>query len=467
MNKNPNTNYNSSDEFQAEIGKVKQVFLSFAAKIDPVNFSLLLNNFALKSGDVFYFSQPDKNITFLSFDELTVQTFNTNEFNLINKEIVVLNNKLISNHAEFPGIDFPVFLTCAKFPTKKNSEEWKDFGEIDFIIPKISLYKNSDSYFLLYNVLSESFSSHENLNEILEKNVEKIFQLESKLKDDISERSKISLAEQSDDEVKWSAKISDTLESIKQNHIAKIVLSRRIKFNINLGINWQSTVNELNEKYPNCTNFLLKSNESVFFGSTPELLAGFSGNKFFTEALAGSIMRGNDLTQDVNYETDLLKSKKNKFEHDIVTNHLKDSLQIFVEKIEIDEKPIVKKFSNIQHLQTGIKGTLKPGANIFEIISSLFPTPAVCGIPKEKSLQMISELEEFDRGLFSGLIGWFNCKGFGEFNVAIRSALINKNSLYTYAGCGIVEGSNSFEEFEETKLKLKPILSLFDDADKS
>jgi len=467
MNKNPDTNSNSSDEFLTDMGKAKQVFLSFAVKIDPVNFFILLNDFVQKPGDVFYFCQPDKNITFLSFDELTVQSFNTNEFNLITKEIEVLNNKLISNHDEFPGINFPVFLTCIKFPTNKSSNEWEDFGEIDFIIPKLSLYKNSDSYFLLYNVLSESFSNHENLNEILENNVEKIFQLELKLKDNISDRSKISLIEQSDDESKWSAKISDTLESIKQKHIAKIVLSRRIKHNINSVINWQSTFNELNEKYPNCTNFLLKSNDAIFFGSTPELLAGFSGNQFFTEALAGSIMRGNDLTQDVNYETSLLKSEKNKFEHDVVTNHLKDSLQNFVEKIEIDERPIVKKFSNIQHLQTGIKGTLKPGSNIFEIISSLFPTPAVCGIPKEKSLQMISELEEFDRGLFSGLIGWFNCKGFGEFNVAIRSALINKNLLYTYAGCGIVEGSDPLEEFEETKLKLKPILSLFDNADKS
>ncbi len=221
---------------------------------------------------------------------------------------------------------------------------------------------------------------------------------------------------------------------------------------------------DLDQKYPTCTNFLIKSGESIFFGSTPELLARFSGNQFFTEALAGSIMRGENSTEDARLENELLMSKKNKVEHDLVTDHIKTSLQNFLEKIEIDENPTVKKFSNIQHLQTNVKGILKQDSNIFDIITALFPTPAVCGIPKEKSLQLIKDTEEFDRGLFSGLIGWFNFNGYGEFNVAIRSALINKNTLYTFAGCGIVEDSNPDDEFEETNLKLKPILSLFDNA---
>jgi len=98
---------------------------------------------------------------------------------------------------------------------------------------------------------------------------------------------------------------------------------------------------------------------------------------------------------------------------------------------------------------------------------SLFPTPAVCGIPKDKSLKLIEETETFDRGLFSGIIGWFNTDGYGEFFVSIRSALVNDKKLYAYAGCGIVDGSDPVEEFEETNLKLNPILSLFNNADKN
>jgi menaquinone-specific isochorismate synthase len=220
----------------------------------------------------------------------------------------------------------------------------------------------------------------------------------------------------------------------------------------------------LNQKYPTCINFLIKSGGSIFFGSTPELLAQFSDNQFFTEALAGSIKRGDNLNDDKRYENELFQSKKNKVEHDAVTNYIISSLKDFLEDIDINSKPVIKKLPNIQHLQTAIKGTLKPDKNIFEIISALFPTPAVCGIPQDKSLQLIREAEDFDRGLYSGLIGWFNCKGYGEFSVAIRSSLINNNQMYLYAGCGIVEDSDPTEEFEESKLKLRSILSLFDDA---
>ena len=467
MNKTSHTDTIHPDNFLESLGKSKQVFLSFAARISPINFNLLLDNFALKSNDVFYFSQPDKKITFLSFDELTIQTFESGEFKIISEEIEVLKKKLISNHSEFPDVNFPVFLTCAKFPVNKSADEWKDFGEIDFIIPRFSLFKQSDSFYLLYNLLTESFSNSENINLLLEQQAEKIYQLEARLKGNNDDKSVISLIEQMDDETNWNKKVSDSIDAIKQKKIEKIVLSRRLKFEIQSELNWQNTFKQLDEKYPNCTNFLLKSGDSIFFGSTPELLAEFSGNQFFTEALAGSIMRGINADEDNNLENELLESKKNKVEHDEVTNHIKSSLKNFLENIEIDENPVVKKFSNIQHLQTRIRGKLKTDTDIFDIINSMFPTPAVCGIPKEKTLQLIREFEDFDRGLYSGLIGWFNCQGSGEFNVAIRSALINKNLMYAYAGCGIVEDSNPHEEYEETKLKLKPILSLFDNANKS
>ncbi|MDP2362409.1 MAG: isochorismate synthase, partial [Ignavibacteria bacterium] len=221
---------------------------------------------------------------------------------------------------------------------------------------------------------------------------------------------------------------------------------------------------ELNSKYPSCTNFLYKSGKSIFFGSTPEVLIRFTGVTFFTEALAGSIMRGTNPEQDKLLENELLKSEKNKVEHDAVIDYIQKSIYDFVDEIEIVKSPVVKKLPNIQHLQTSVTGTLKSKDQMFKIISSLFPTPAVCGIPKEQSLKMIEKTENFDRGLFSGVVGWFNADDYGEFFVTIRSALVKENKLYAYAGCGIVEGSDPKEEYEETNLKLIPILSLFNNA---
>ena len=464
MNKNSHTDTSYPDEFLENYSNTKQVFLSFAAKISPINFNLLLDHFTKATNDVYYFSQPDKKIQFLSFDELTVQTFNASEFNKITSELKVLNSKLISNHDEFPKIEFPVFLTCSKFPLNRKSDEWSNFGEIDFLIPKLSIFQSGENFFLLYNTLTESFSSYENLNEILERHTTHIYQLESRLTELKFQKSSISLLEKSDTEEKWAKKIREIINEIRQNKLDKVVLSQRLKFEIKSEINWQFIFRELDENYPNCTNYLLKSGKSIFFGSTPELLARFSGNNFSTEALAGSISRGKDLTEDIEFENKLLKSKKNIFEHNAVTQHIKSSIQKFVHDLEINENPVVKKLSNIQHLQTILRGKLKAESNIFDIILSLFPTPAVCGMPKLKALEIINELEDFDRGLFTGLIGWFNCKGNGEFNVTLRCGLINQDNLYVFAGCGIVENSDPMEEYEEINLKLKPILFLFENA---
>jgi menaquinone-specific isochorismate synthase len=71
-------------------------------------------------------------------------------------------------------------------------------------------------------------------------------------------------------------------------------------------------------------------------------------------------------------------------------------------------------------------------------------------------------MEPHDRGLFSGMIGWFNFNNEGEFAVAIRSALLRKKSIHAFAGCGIVKGSDPEAEYSESELKLKPIISLFE-----
>jgi len=458
---------NTSDDFSENLSDPKKVFFSYAAKISPLKFTLLLEHFTNKGDDVFYYSEPDTNISFLSFEILNKQSFCFDNYELLAEEISILKSKLVSNHSDYEKFNLPIFITSVKFPIKKDSEEWSDFGDIDFIIPKIILFQHSGTCFIVANFFSESFSHHENFNEFLERETELIYNLENRLQESSGDRVILKDINNSDNLENWANKIHSVVEEIKREKIDKVVIARRVENEITAPISWHKTLSDLNIKYPTCTNFLYKSGKSIFFGSTPEILIKYSGNTFFTEALAGSIMRGIDPDQDRQLEEELLKSDKNKVEHEAVIDYIKKSVFNFVEQVEIVKNPVVKKLPNIQHLQTSVTGTLKSKDQIFKIISSLFPTPAVCGIPKEQSLKMIEKTENFDRGLFSGVIGWFNADNYGEFFVTIRSALVKNNKLYAYAGCGIVEGSDPQEEFEETQLKLKPILSLFNNADKN
>ena len=454
-------------DFSENLSDPNKVFFSYAAKISQLKFTLLLEHFAAKADDVFYYCEPDRNISFLSFEQLNKQSFSFDNYELLEAEISKLKSKLISNHSDYEKFNLPIFITSVKFPIKKSSAEWEDFSDLDFIIPKIILFQYSGTCFLIANFFSESFSHQENFNEFLEREAELIYNLESRLQENQSDRTILIDVDNTNDFENWKAKIETVISDIKHEKIEKVVIARRVEKEISSLINWQKTLDELNKKYPTCTNFLYKSGKSVFFGSTPEVLIKYSGQTFFTEALAGSIKRGDNPEQDKLFENELLKSDKNKLEHNAVIDYIQDSVQDFVDKIEIVKNPVVKKLPNIQHLQTSVTGTLKSKDQMFKIISSLFPTPAVCGIPKELSLKMIEKTENFDRGLFSGLIGWFNADNYGEFFVTIRSALVKENKLYAYAGCGIVEGSDPKEEFEETNLKLKPILSLFNNASKS
>ncbi len=455
---------NTSKDFSENLSDPNKIFFSYAAKISPLKFTLLLNHFAAKADDVFYYAEPTNEISFLSFEILNKQSFSFDNYEMLAKEISILKGKLVSNHNEFEKFNLPLFITSAKFPVQKKSEEWKDFNDIDFIIPKIILFQHSGTSFIIANFFSESFSHQENFNEFLTRETELIYDLENRLQE--SNDNKTVLKEVTiDDFENWKTQITSVVDEIKRENIDKVVVARRIEKEISSEINWQKTLSELNLKFPTCTNFLYKSGKSIFFGSTPEILIKYSGNTFSTEALAGSIMRGNNPAEDKQLEDELLKSEKNKIEHEAVIDYIKKAIFNYVEKVEMDAVPVVKKLPNIQHLQTSVTGILKSKDDIFKIVSSLFPTPAVCGIPKDQSLKMIEKTEAFDRGLFSGIIGWFNADNYGEFFVTIRSALVKGNKLYAYAGCGIVDGSDAKEEFEETQLKLKPILSLFNNAD--
>jgi menaquinone-specific isochorismate synthase len=458
---------NTSDDLSENLSDPKKVFFSYAAKISPLKFTLLLEHFVNIAEDVFYYSEPDSKISFLSFEILNRQSFSFDNYESLAEEISILKNKLVSNHSDYDKIKLPIFLTSVKFPVKKDSEEWSDFNDIDFIVPKIILFQNSGTCFIIANFFSESFSHHENFNEFLERETELIYNLENRLQEASEDRTSLKDINVNNEFENWKNKIESVIDEIKREKIDKVVIARRVENIITSSINWQKIMGDLNLRFPTCTNFLYKSGKSIFFGSTPEILIKYSGNTFSTEALAGSIKRGINPDQDKQLEEELLKSDKNKVEHEAVIDYIKKSIFNYVDEVEVVKNPVVKKLPNIQHLQTSVTGTLKSKDLIFKIISSLFPTPAVCGIPKEQSLKMIEKTENFDRGLFSGVIGWFNADNYGEFFVTIRSALVKDDKLFAYAGCGIVEGSDAEEEFEETQLKLKPILSLFNNADKN
>ncbi|XP_042509927.1 isochorismate synthase, chloroplastic-like isoform X5 [Macadamia integrifolia] len=176
-----------------------------------------------------------------------------------------------------------------------------------------------------------------------------------------------------------------------------------------------------------------------------------------SEALAGTRARGASEALDLQIERDLLSSPKDHVEFIIVRESIRRKLEVICDRVLVEPKKAIRKFRRVQHLYAGLSGRLRSEDDEFDILSSLHPTPAVCGFPTEEARRFIAETEMFDRGMYAGPVGWFGGRE-TEFSVGIRSALVGKGiDALIYAGAGIVEGTISSLEWEELELKTSQV----------
>ena len=179
----------------------------------------------------------------------------------------------------------------------------------------------------------------------------------------------------------------------------------------------------------------------------------------YSTCLAGSIARGKDEVEDELLGNMLLNDDKNLIEHQYVVDMIKEAMEDTCSEVVIPEHPRLLKLKHIQHLYTPVKGKVNPDSSLLSLVERLHPTPALGGLPRKTAVEKIREVEDLDRGFYGGPLGWFDHQGNGEFAVAIRSGLIQGNEASIFAGCGVVGDSIAEIEYEETKIKFKPMLS--------
>ena len=262
------------------------------------------------------------------------------------------------------------------------------------------------------------------------------------------------------DKKKYSETIFSVLGAIRPGKVEKAVISRSHHVKVGQGFSAVSAIQILRNMYPKCTNFMYSfPDEGIFFGSTPELLVRLKEKYIETEALAGTIARGRNMEEDRLLAETLFDSHKEREEHQFVIEQIKRKLEKLIPDLSFSNEPQILKLKNVQHLHTPISGNLKNGDNILSLVKQLHPTPAVAGTPTDKALDIIQRVETHDRGWYSGPVGWIDTKGDGEFCVALRSALVKDEEAHVFAGGGIVSESLPDQEWEETELKLQPILT--------
>ncbi|MGE5806120.1 MAG: isochorismate synthase [Ignavibacteria bacterium] len=446
-------------------------FISFILRNDQIFNNISIDDLLRSQDPLIFFEKPDEEYKFIAVSKAAEIIENGSQrFSAADKKIKEYKNRWINNWESYPSLKVPLFLSAVKFTPEHSEHDWKNFNDSVWIIPEIILLISQKNSYIIFNSIT-SISLSKNLTSQFGKILENLFRLFGEQKSPVQSnlmKSSIQKIEGNlpKDKKKWKNQINELIEEISADNIQKVVLSRKVELLLSSEFNFSGILKRLSERFPGCYIFLYRSVDSIFFGASPEMLLKFQNTFVEFDVIAGSAPRGKSADEDTILENELLSSKKNINEHKIVLEYIINSVKPFADDFTVSETT-VKKYSNIQHLWTRVSIKLKADFSIQALLKTVYPTPSICGMPKEKALGLIKKLESYKRGLYSGIIGWMNFNNSGEFIIAIRSALYCRRKLAIFAGNGIVKDSNADDEWKETDLKLNPILSLFENENKN
>lgn len=248
-------------------------------------------------------------------------------------------------------------------------------------------------------------------------------------------------------------RVDDLVGAIASGSLQKVVAAREVQLGFAGPLDALGTVSALAEQAQECQRFLFRWGDSSFIGATPERLLRKRGRALETAAVAGSIDAGAESP-----ERQLEANAKELEEHQLVVSAIQSVLDPVCEEMRLPNRPGVQRLKHLLHLCTPIQATLRSELHVLELLERLHPTPAVGGVPTSAALDWILRQEPFDRGWYAGGVGWFDAFGDGDFNVALRSGLLQGSQARLYAGAGIVRGSVAAAEYAETTLKLAAML---------
>ena len=246
---------------------------------------------------------------------------------------------------------------------------------------------------------------------------------------------------------------------IKLGDIFQVVLSQR--FEAKLTKKPLDIYKKLRITNPSPFMFFFNFNDFQIIGASPEILVRLRDNKITVRPIAGTRPRGKTVKEDLFYEKDLLKDKKELSEHlmllDLGRN---DAGKVSkVNTVKVTESFIIERYSHVMHIVSNVIGEYNKKFSKFKSMLAGFPAGTVSGAPKIRAMEIIDELETTKRKVYAGSIGYFSANGEFDTCIALRTAVAKNNKFYVQAGAGIVADSKPINEYEETVNKAKALIN--------
>ena len=246
-------------------------------------------------------------------------------------------------------------------------------------------------------------------------------------------------------------------EYIVEGDVMQVVLSQR------LSIPFEARPLDLYRAL-RCVNpspymYYLDLEDFYVVGSSPEILVHVEDNQVTVRPIAGTRPRGHTESEDKALEEELLADPKELAEHLMLIDLGRNDVGRIAEtgSVELTEKMVIERYSHVMHIVSNVTGTIKPDMSAIDVLRATFPAGTVSGAPKIRAMEIIDELEPVKRGVYSGAVGYLSWSGNMDTAIAIRTAVIQNDTLHIQAGAGIVYDSIPRNEWDETMNKGRAI----------
>lgn len=258
---------------------------------------------------------------------------------------------------------------------------------------------------------------------------------------------------------KFLAMVNKAKKYIKLGDIFQVVLSQR--FEAKLTKKPLEIYKKLRITNPSPFMFYFNFNDFQIIGASPEILVRLRDNKITVRPIAGTRPRGKNKKEDLFYEKDLLKDKKELSEHlmllDLGRNDAGKVSKI--NTVKVTESFIIERYSHVMHIVSNVVGDYNKKFSKFKSLMAGFPAGTVSGAPKIRAMEIIDELETSKRKVYAGGIGYFSANGEFDTCIALRTAVAKNKKFYVQAGAGIVADSKPTNEYDETVNKAKALIN--------
>lgn len=262
----------------------------------------------------------------------------------------------------------------------------------------------------------------------------------------------------------WLTLAEQANADIQNQKLTKVVLTRHIQVQGQHQFIPINVMKLLAHRYPNCTQIAISRSGSTLIAATPERLVTLQSGRVTCEAVAGTAPYLEGTSDQDQTSLELLGSAKGQHEHRVVVQHITDIMQLLCSDLIVQKEPKVMTLRFMHHLHSILSGKIKQDKDIFDFLQLLHPTPAVGGTPTPAAIGWIRRHEKFERGWYTGVLGWLTSDGEGEFSVILRCALLRANQANLFAGAGLVTDSEPVSELAETEIKLQTILDVLQDV---